>query len=259
MRTLRILVVEDDLNACHAFQNYADTLEDVELVGASNTAADALHKIKDNLPHAVILDLELHNGGGSGIEVLQGVMDMAPERKPFFLITTVNTSNMIYEQARKKGADYIMYKFQEGYSEKYALDFLRDMSETIQSGTGRVQTTETPHEREKRIHDRIVAEFYRVGISTSMKGYDYLVEGVKIYAGGQTQKLTEVIARKFGKSKASVERAMQNAIDKAWKETDVEELVLNFKAHVNSDRGVPTVLEFVSYYAKLINREYGEE
>lgn len=257
MKPLRILVVEDDLRVCAAFTAYADTLEDVDLVGVSHAAEDALQKIRDHQPHAVILDLELHGGGGSGLDVLQGVKDAGPDRKPFFLITTINTSNTVYDYARSLGADYIFYKHQEGYSEKYILDFLRHMSETIRnSGGGSVQTTETPHEREKRIRKRITAEFYHVGISPKLKGYNYLSDLVEMFAEKPRNHAIEIIAEKYGKTKTSVERAMQNAIDKAWKETDVEELVSHYKAKISSSKGVPTIMEFVYYYADMIRAEY---
>ena len=256
METLRILVVEDDSSTCEAFVACADAWEDVEIVGVSHTAKEAIQSISDHLPHAVILDLELHRGGGSGLDVLQGVRDAALSYKPFFLITTVNTSNAIYDYARSLGADYILYKHQEGYSEKYALDFLRNMRAIIHSSNGRMQTTETPHQRESRIRQRIKAEFYHVGISPKMQGYPYLVDSVELFIQAPQQKLCAAIAEKYGKSTASVERAMQNAIDKAWKTTDVDELVHHFKAKIRSDKGVPTIMEFVCYYADMIKAEY---
>ena len=256
MKALRILLVEDDKNACAVFSDYADTLEDVKLVGVTNNAEKAVQDIADCLPHAVILDLELHGGGGSGLDVLQGVKELAPERKPFFLITTVNTSNAVYDHARSLGADYILYKNQEGYSEKYALDLLRSMSAAIQNSRGSVQTTETAQEKESRIQKRIKAELYKVGVSPKMKGFDYLLKAIELYINSQRQNLSDTIARECDKSKVSVERAMQNAIDKAWKTTDVDELVANFKAKVRSDKGVPTIMEFVCYYGDLIGSEY---
>lgn len=56
---LSVLIVEDDLDTQAAFQKYADTLGDVKLLGISATIAEAVQKICDFLPHAVILDLEL--------------------------------------------------------------------------------------------------------------------------------------------------------------------------------------------------------
>lgn len=70
MDTLTIMLVEDDPVTVQAFVQYADTLEDIEIVCTCSSAAEAIAAISDYLPHAVILDLELQHGAGSGLNVL---------------------------------------------------------------------------------------------------------------------------------------------------------------------------------------------
>ena len=60
------------------------------------------------------------------------------------------------------------------------------------------------------------------------------------------------IAKKYQKTSASVERAMQNAIDRAWKTTDITTLEEHFRAYVNPTKGVPTLTEFIYYYADKV-------
>ena len=127
---LSVLIAEDDLDTQTAFQRYVDTLDDVKLLGISPTVTEAVQKICDFLPHSVILDLELEDGHG-GLAVLQGAKDASLTKKPFFLITTNSLDTSVHEQARPLGADFILYKGQQSYSEKYAMDFLRYMGETI--------------------------------------------------------------------------------------------------------------------------------
>lgn len=128
--TLSLFIAEDDRHTQAAFQHYTDTLDDVKLIGISSTVGDAVRKIGDFLPHAVILDLELENGSG-GLEVLRRVKDASLSKPPFFLITTLCLDTSVQEQARSLGAGFILYKKQGSYSEQYAVDFLRYMSETI--------------------------------------------------------------------------------------------------------------------------------
>ena len=186
MNDLKILIVEDDPAAVLAFSNYVDTLEDVEIVCTCNSVTEAITAISDHLPHAVILDLELHQGAGSGLEVLKGVKDVPLGVTPFFLVTTINTSNAVYDQARSLGADYILYKRQGGYSEEYAINFLRDMREAILSHyhslPGVPRTTEPPHQRQQRLRNRIKAELLNVGISPKMQGYGYPVSYTHLLA-----------------------------------------------------------------------------
>ena len=42
---------------------------------------------------------------------------------------------------------------------------------------------------------------------------------------------------------------MQNAINKAWRTTDIEDLSINYTARISSEKGVPTMTEFIYYYA----------
>lgn len=128
---LKILIVEDDTNICNRFQNLIDDMPDLTLTGITNNSRKAVDLIQDTLPNAVILDLELHSGGGNGIEVLQWVNELHLPVIPFFLVTTHNTSQITYDMARTLGADFIMQKNEEGYSEKKVLDFLNAMSKVI--------------------------------------------------------------------------------------------------------------------------------
>lgn len=91
-----------------------------------------------------------------------------------------------------------------------------------------------------------------VGISAKLLGYDYLTEAIETYTEGQTSKICAHLAHRHGKSAASIERAMQHAINKAWSSAELETLLANYKAPISSAKGTPTVTEFVAYYAKKL-------
>ena len=48
---------------------------------------------------------------------------------------------------------------------------------------------------------------------------------------------------------------MQNAINSAWRHTDIEDLLKYYTARIHSDKAVPTTMEFVYYYANKIKDE----
>ena len=60
------------------------------------------------------------------------------------------------------------------------------------------------------------------------------------------------VGKLLRKGEQGVVRAMQNAINRAWNGGDPEELARMYTAHVHSDKGVPTVNEFIYYYAQKI-------
>ena len=48
---------------------------------------------------------------------------------------------------------------------------------------------------------------------------------------------------------------MQNAINRAWRTNDPEELLANYTARIRSDKGVSTMMEFIYYYAGKIKAD----
>ncbi|MBQ8935092.1 MAG: response regulator [Oscillospiraceae bacterium] len=257
---LTILLVEDDQQSCSKIIEYIDTFDDIRLIGVTNNASKAIEIVKDCHPKAIILDLELHQGSGSGLDILQGIKSLMLPVSPYILVTTNNSSTVTYEFARQLGADYILFKHQEGYSEKTAVDFLHMLKGIILSkwkfSSQESLTTESPHQKNQRITRRIYTELNNVGISQRVVGYKYLVDGILLIIDHPQQHICNTIGQKYGKTEASVERAMQSAINKAWRTTDIDELATHFTAKVHSEKGVPTLTEFVYYYANKIKAEY---
>lgn len=258
-RKMTILLVEDDPVACNEIAAYAETLsDDICLTGITNNANKALEYIKDTLPDAVILDLELHEGGGDGLTLLRELRSPEIEVKPYILVTTYNSSVITYDAARKNGADFIMAKHQNDYSAKSVLDFLRIMKPILHARRPNAAPSfvESPAEKEKRLHRRICAELDGIGISPKVVGYQYLIEAIQLIMNKPVPNMCSIIGSNHKKTDTSVERAMQNSINKAWSRGDVNELYSRYTAKLHSEKGVPTVTEFVYYYANKLKNEY---
>lgn len=259
---LSILLVEDDPNACKRIINLVDNSADMMLVGVTSISDKALDYIKDTLPDTVILDLELHRGSGSGLDVLNGLKALNLNVVPYILVTTNNSSTITYETARSLGADYIMAKHQEKYSEKAVIDFLRLLAPAIKSrrtssSVDSIETsTESPAYFEKRVTRRIISELNLIGINQKSVGYKYLTDAILITIKEPTQNICTIISKKYDKTECSVERAMQNAINRAWAISGIDDLLEHYTAKISSSKGVPTLTEFIFYYANKIKNEY---
>jgi Response regulator containing a CheY-like receiver domain and an HTH DNA-binding domain len=259
-RKLSILLVEDDEDACEEIKRYIAELDDISLIGITNDSQKALEYTKTYLPEAVILDLELHEGGGNGLLFLDELKRLDLPFHPFVLITTNNSSTVTYAYAREAGADFIMAKHQKDYSAKNVVEFLRMIKHTIFSKIESVspehKTTESPAQRTKRITRKINMELDYVGVSPKHVGYQYLTDAIALVIDKPSNNLCAIIGEKYGKTEASVERAMQNAIDKAWRISDIEDLLEHYTARISSEKGIPTLTEFAYYYANKIKNEY---
>lgn len=256
---LEILLVEDDPVACTEFLSLVDETSNMTIIGVTNNAAKAFEYIKGYLPDVVILDLELHLGGGSGLNVLADLKDFPLSKSPYIIITTNNTSPVTYETARSLGADYIFPKHQPGYSTRTVLDFIQIIGPTLMDRR-RLLTSENPFETptytKKRTIRRITNELDAVYINPKSVGYQYLVDAIEIMIEGRTQNVSKLVAERYGKTECSVVRAMQNAIERAWKSANVDDLYARYTAKINSAKGVPTITEFICHYANKLKNEY---
>ncbi len=251
---LRVVLVDDDQELCDEFGSCFAEIEGIELCAATGNATQAIELVKQYQPDVVILDLELHKGGGNGILFLTELRKLRDVKRPYVLVNTNNSSSITYEIVRNLGADFVMYKHQEGYSAGEVADFLLVIRAGRSEDLREVQPEPQEEQEKEPLRERILAELNKVAINPRSKGYNYLADAIEIFCGGQIPNVSSVIGAKYGKSEASVERAMQNAIDRAWSTADINELLKYYTAHINSRRDSPTVTEFICYYAAKLKK-----
>ena len=111
---LKIILVDDDREFCESFSACFAQTDGLELVFTTVSAEQALAFIKEGQPDVVILDLELHKGAGNGILFLKELNEMRPAKRPYVLVNTNNSSRTTYDIVTNLGADFVMFKHQEG-------------------------------------------------------------------------------------------------------------------------------------------------
>lgn len=253
---LNILLIEDDKIACQEISRYIEKFSDLKLAGITKSATEGVSMVRSMLPDVVILDIELHSGTGNGIMFLAMLNANKPSKRPYILITTNNSSAITYETARSLGADFIMAKSKSDYSAQYVIEFLRMMQHTILNNRNSFAVEipeEDSFEKNKPLYiRRINRELDLIGISHKNIGYRYLTDAILLIMKDSSANVYKQLAEEHKKSDASIERAMQNAINRAWRISDIEELLTHYTAKVHSEKGVPTTLEFVYYYSNKI-------
>ena len=258
-KTLNILIIEDDVAACRELRRYIENISDMKLAGITGDSDKGVELAKNVLPDVVILDIELHHGAGNGITFLAKLNALNLSMRPYILITTNNSSNITYESARNLGADFIMSKHKPDYSAQYVIEFIRMIQHAILSRRPAVTenlSEEDNYEKNLPIYTRrVYRELDWVGISPKNIGYRYLADAILLIMKDSSANVYRELAEMYKKSDASVERAMQNAINRAWRHSDIEELLSHYTARIRSEKGVPTTLEFVYYYANKLKTD----
>lgn len=260
-KDLLVLIIEDDEEACEELRKYIDQTEDIRLQGVTNNSKEALNLVRQGLPDAVILDLELRHGGGNGFFFLDGLKQLSLQYRPYILVTTNNSSVITLEQARTMGADFILAKYESEYSAQYVVEFLRMMCKVIRqnrTASSNTAPTRSAAERTRALTQRIHRELDLVGVSTKAIGYQYLTDAILLTFEMPQPNLSHKLSSKYHKTGASIERAMQNAINRAWHGCDPDEQLQYYTAHIRPDKGVPTLMEFISFYAQKMQAEFVE-
>ena len=257
--TLDILIIEDDIVACGELRLYIERIDNLKLIGITGDTDKGIEIVKSMLPDVVILDIELNRGTGNGIVFLAKLNALNLSLRPYVLITTNNSSNVTYEFARTLGADFIMSKHKPDYSAQYVIEFIRMIQHAILSRRPSVTqdfSQEDSYEKNLSLYTRrVYRELDWIGISPKNIGYRYLADAILLLIKDSSVNVYRELAEMYKKSDASVERAMQNAINRAWRHSDIEELLTHYTARIRSEKGVPTTLEFVYYYANKIKTD----
>lgn len=260
-KDLKILLVEDEPSECAAINRCIDKTEGIRLIGVTNSIVKALEDVNTCLPDVIILDIELHKGEGDGITFMERLHTLDVKLRPFILVTTNNVSQIVYDRIRELGVDFIISKNQDKYSAEYVIDFLMSMKSTILFRKGKqgvpeeIMTLEDREEITRRILKRIDTELDLIGISPKVLGRKYLVDAIQMTIVKPEPNFCAAIARKYNKSTQSVDHAMSNAINVAWKISSIEDLNLHYTAKIRSEKGSPTFTEFIYYYAQKIKND----
>ena len=251
---LSVLLIEDDLIVCNSFRYSIEEYPNIHLVAVTNKISEGISLVKKYTPNVILLDLELHNGEGNGLEFLKELQTISLQIKPYILITTNNSSQLTYRFARQLGADMIMYKYQEDYTEKNAIDFLAMIGDMLlqdqYSSTLHGNSAPSPYEERQSICRQISRELDCLGMSPKIVGYQYLIDAIVLFMDNSNENICNVLAKKYHKSPGSVDRGMRNAINSTWNKTAPDILFTHYTGSISTNTGTPTVMEFISYYAR---------
>ena len=260
-KPMPLLLVEDDVSECIKFKDCATKRDDIRFVGMTSSSIEGISYLKTHMPEGVILDLELHKGKGSGLQFLSEFNEIKLGFRPLVVVVTNSSSNIVYNYVHEIGADLVFYKKQADYSADMVVNSLLALRKSLyrvkkDNLPDALQSVETPEERRVRITEKINFELDSIGISSNLKGREYLFEAILklLQSKDNSEPIINQIGIEHKRAYTTITRAMETAINKAWRISSVEELQLHYTAKINYKTGVPTPTEFVYYYANKIKK-----
>ena len=261
-KPMLVVLIEDDASACRAFMDCVSGRTDISFVGMTGCSDKGMEYVKDKLPEAVILDMELNWGEGSGLDFLEKLQKTDLSIRPMVAVTTRNRSEIVQEHLHEYGVEWVFCKKQIGYCPEMVINHLlklRPYRHTVRLGNlpPGLQTLETPEELRNRIMQRIDAELNAIGISTRFKGRELIREAIVLLVS-KDKKESEMVLNDLATTHKThynnIVRNIQTAIQNAWQNNDIEILDKLYTAPVRKALGSPSPTEFIHYYADKIRR-----
>lgn len=253
---MKVLLLEDEDRVCKEFENVCKNNNDINIIRTTKSSIEALNLVKKYKYDGIIVDLELHFGTGSGFDFLEELAKLNIEPKPIVIVNTNIISQIVYDKLHNGLADIIFYKKQDGYSPKNVIDRLVSFAKTSTRESNMLHINE--EDKEKMIEDLINEELDLIGINYKLKGRKYLFDAI-LYTIQGKEKETNITAIQYIASKTalltnSISRAMQTAINEAWRNSPIEDLKEHYTAKINYNTGVPTPTEFICFYDEKIRK-----
>jgi len=250
MDTIRMVIVDDNLDICGMLSDYFSQQEGIQLVGEAHNGIEALELIAQEHPDVVLLDIVMPKM--DGFTVMECLKDKREGGKPAIIALTALNRDDFIMRAIALGVHYYMLK-------PFNLEVLKQrvLEATQRRAAPRMENrpllTVTPFaQAPKSMDERITNVFLTIGIPAHIKGYQFLREAVRMVLDSPdminriTKELYPGIARKFNTSSSKVERAIRHAIEVAWGRGRIEVLNQVFGQNVCSLDAKPTNGEFIA-------------
>ena len=191
---------------------------------------------------------------------MENIKKYTNEFMPIIVVITNASSSVLYDKLHDEGVDLIFYKKQSDYSPKLVVSTLLSLRKSLYKHNTTDNTDsvyiETEADRKEKISTKINAELDLIGISSHLKGRDYIYDGIMYLIENNENKdndsVFNYVASLYKVTSSSVSRVMQTAINYAWRNSSPEDLEVHYTATINYRTGVPSPTELIYHYAKKI-------
>ena len=233
MSVLKIVVADANQKFCEMLEGYARLRKDMEIVGASGHCGEVVQLIQKKKPNVIVMDLMLENSDALLSNIMLRILAFSRVQNRLVI--------PISPDGNDRSCSEIDPQFQE------LSECIREIMEPASM------------EMQDRILELRISELLRqLGVPAHIKGYQYLRKAIIAVAkepeiiSGVTKILYPDIARSYGTTPGSVERAMRKAIEAAWDRGDIDCLQHYFGNAVNPEKGKPTNSEFIATVADIM-------
>lgn len=244
MNKIRLIILENDVEALGKLKEYFLSDDRFELVAACGGGEEGLALLREHKPDAALIGLYLP--GRDGISVLEKLC--AEDAKCVVVMMGAYSDDSLVSRIMSRGAYYYLVKpFEPHVAAERLIEGKEDGVVTVSR---------------KTLDEEISNIFISIGIPPHIKGYAYLREGIKMAVNKPsiinrvTKELYPKIGVKFETSASKVERAIRHAIEVAWNKGRIDAINSVFGSRVYIGTEKPTNSEFIALVADKLILKY---
>ena len=212
---MRILIVDNNVELCQVLQHYLDKQQDLEVVGLAHDGEQALTRIEELEPDAMLLDITMPYLDGLG--VMERLKTLEIKKKPKVFVITAFSSDNLLGRLMALGADYFLVK-------PFRLDVLAERLRQFSFDSSKILIPEhaAAIDSKESLEQRVTRVLHNMGVPPHFKGFSYLKDAVLMclengyYAGGLTKEMYPALAKKYNTTISGVEAGIRNALVAAW-------------------------------------------
>lgn len=247
----KFLIISNDKLLIDYMTDYVKNLdhEPIDIIVDKNIMSATNILGEDESIQAVYLDFEGQYCDGNALGFLSRYHNIEFQNKPYLIILSEDKQNRTLDVAKQLGADLILSK--ELSIE--LIEVVRMLDAFVQKQSQPLVKEPLSEEDKKKKTRRLISqELNKLHMNPKHIGYQYLIEAICITIEDPGPNVTKKIELLEGKSSASIERAMQNAISRTWERTPEDILSQHYTAALSKGKVSPTNTELIYYYANTI-------
>lgn len=247
---IKVLIVDDNELSRDMLRESLQNEADIDIAATASDGMDAALKIEELRPDIVLVDLVMPRLDGIGL--VKKIKDEMENEAPSFIMISGVSDEIAIKRAFSNGISYYIIK---PYNTEELVALIKELGNSVKQENNSIiiNTDNNKKTKLKKIFELLNA----YGMSSRLKGYDYIVKAVEMaleeknISNAMTKHLYYTLSKEFDTSYGSIERniryAIQKGFDKASSNLPEELNSLKERRHKN--------FEFIAAIASYILAE----
>ncbi|WP_432408704.1 sporulation transcription factor Spo0A [Wukongibacter sp. M2B1] len=236
MKKLKILIVDDNKNACEILLELINSRDDMSVVGIANDGEEGFKLLLETKPDVVLLDIIMPHLDGLGfLRKIKGIKNLK------IIVISASRQENIIREALTLGADCYLIK---------PINFNEITKKIRKLANCNISIIDSKTDIKPSVDMNFLVElnslFTDMRVPTYLKGYQFLQEAIIMIVENQIldfeiKDIYSYISKQSGYSKNIIRRYIQHVIESTWSRGNKELLIKYFASKPDNDEFITTI------------------